>query len=205
MIQPKTGPRPFTKRSGSFLQSVPGQQSAPPADPPHEFTIRKRLAAHTERRRGPPLRHLVAEVDPGRRQRSGSFFLAAHPGPADEPAKPARDPQTRAGQIPQKQPRTSRLHSKKPTPHTPRCGQKSRASKAGVISEHSWLLLQSPCRWLVGHHHEKPDASPGLCRAGKSTNAIAVELNARNVPTPNGGRWHAKTVIRVQRRLKELS
>ena len=38
--------------------------------------------------------------------------------------------------------------------------------------------------------------------AGKSANAIAAELNARNVATPGGGRWHALTVIRVQRRLE---
>ena len=37
--------------------------------------------------------------------------------------------------------------------------------------------------------------------AGMSANAIAAELNARNVATPSGGRWHALTVIRVQRRL----
>ena len=40
--------------------------------------------------------------------------------------------------------------------------------------------------------------------AGLSANAIAVELNTRAVPTPNGGRWHALTVIRVQKRLKEI-
>ncbi len=39
--------------------------------------------------------------------------------------------------------------------------------------------------------------------AGLSANAIAVELNARNVATPSGGRWHALTVIRVQRRLRQ--
>jgi DNA invertase Pin-like site-specific DNA recombinase len=38
--------------------------------------------------------------------------------------------------------------------------------------------------------------------AGKSAAAIAVELNARKVPTPNGGTWHAGSVIRVQRRLR---
>lgn len=34
---------------------------------------------------------------------------------------------------------------------------------------------------------------------------IAAELNARKVPTPKGGRWHAVTVIRVRRRLGEHS
>jgi DNA invertase Pin-like site-specific DNA recombinase len=34
-----------------------------------------------------------------------------------------------------------------------------------------------------------------------SATAIAIELTKRNVPTPNGGVWHAQTVIRVQRRL----
>jgi DNA invertase Pin-like site-specific DNA recombinase len=38
--------------------------------------------------------------------------------------------------------------------------------------------------------------------AGKSAAAIAAELNARKVPTPNGGTWHAGSVIRVQRRLQ---
>ena len=36
---------------------------------------------------------------------------------------------------------------------------------------------------------------------GKSANAIAKELNAREIKTPTGRPWHAMTVIRVQRRL----
>ena len=40
---------------------------------------------------------------------------------------------------------------------------------------------------------------------GQSANAIAGELNARKIPTPAGGAWHAGSVIRVQRRLKGLS
>jgi hypothetical protein len=39
--------------------------------------------------------------------------------------------------------------------------------------------------------------------AGMSANAIAIELNARKIPTPNGGTWHAGSVIRVQNRLKD--
>jgi hypothetical protein len=30
---------------------------------------------------------------------------------------------------------------------------------------------------------------------------MAAELMARNVPTPNGGRWHAATVLRALDRL----
>jgi DNA invertase Pin-like site-specific DNA recombinase len=41
--------------------------------------------------------------------------------------------------------------------------------------------------------------------AGKSARAIAAELNARGAATPSGGRWLAETVIRVQRRLEDLS
>jgi DNA invertase Pin-like site-specific DNA recombinase len=41
--------------------------------------------------------------------------------------------------------------------------------------------------------------------AGKSARAIAAELNTRRVATPSGGRWHAETVIRVQRRLEAVS
>jgi hypothetical protein len=37
---------------------------------------------------------------------------------------------------------------------------------------------------------------------GKSSRAIPAELNARNVATPTGGKWHAETVLRVQRRLE---
>jgi hypothetical protein len=37
--------------------------------------------------------------------------------------------------------------------------------------------------------------------AGMSANAITAVLNERGVPTPRGGRWHAMSVIRVQRRL----
>lgn len=36
---------------------------------------------------------------------------------------------------------------------------------------------------------------------GKSHRAIAATLNARNVPTPAGGQWHAVTVKRVLERL----
>jgi hypothetical protein len=39
--------------------------------------------------------------------------------------------------------------------------------------------------------------------AGMSANAIAAELNRRNVPTPTGKAWSAVTVIRVQRRLED--
>ena len=41
--------------------------------------------------------------------------------------------------------------------------------------------------------------------AGMTARAIARELTARGVPLPCGGRWqwHAMTVIRVQRRLKD--
>jgi DNA invertase Pin-like site-specific DNA recombinase len=38
--------------------------------------------------------------------------------------------------------------------------------------------------------------------AGKSANAIAIELNRRGVQTPTGSPWSAVTVIRVQRRLE---
>ena len=38
--------------------------------------------------------------------------------------------------------------------------------------------------------------------AGKSANAIAVELNKRGVGTPTGSPWSAKTVSRVQKRLE---
>jgi DNA invertase Pin-like site-specific DNA recombinase len=41
--------------------------------------------------------------------------------------------------------------------------------------------------------------------AGKSSRAIAADLNTRGVATPSGGRWHAETVIRVQRRLEDWS
>ena len=41
--------------------------------------------------------------------------------------------------------------------------------------------------------------------SGKSARAIAGELDAREIATPNGGRWHAETVIRVQRRLEAVS
>jgi DNA invertase Pin-like site-specific DNA recombinase len=40
---------------------------------------------------------------------------------------------------------------------------------------------------------------------GWSANAIASELNARKVPTPKGGLWHAASVIRIRRRLGEAS
>jgi DNA invertase Pin-like site-specific DNA recombinase len=41
--------------------------------------------------------------------------------------------------------------------------------------------------------------------AGMPAKHIANELNARKVPTPKGGTWHAASIIRIQRRLKEQS
>lgn len=37
--------------------------------------------------------------------------------------------------------------------------------------------------------------------AGMSHRKMAVELNARGIPTPAGGQWHAVTVKRVLQRL----
>jgi hypothetical protein len=39
--------------------------------------------------------------------------------------------------------------------------------------------------------------------AGLSPAKIAAELNARNIATPTGARWHAATVRRIQARLLE--
>jgi DNA invertase Pin-like site-specific DNA recombinase len=39
--------------------------------------------------------------------------------------------------------------------------------------------------------------------AGQSARAIAAELNLLKVPAPRGGAWHAMTVIRLQRRLRD--
>jgi DNA invertase Pin-like site-specific DNA recombinase len=38
--------------------------------------------------------------------------------------------------------------------------------------------------------------------SGLSARKVAEELNARGVPTPAGGKWHAATVIRVRERLE---
>ena len=39
--------------------------------------------------------------------------------------------------------------------------------------------------------------------AGRSARATAAVLNERKIATPTGGRWHAATVIRVQKRIAE--
>jgi DNA invertase Pin-like site-specific DNA recombinase len=38
---------------------------------------------------------------------------------------------------------------------------------------------------------------------GRSGRAIAAALNERKIATPTGGKWHAATVIRVQKRIAE--
>jgi DNA invertase Pin-like site-specific DNA recombinase len=38
--------------------------------------------------------------------------------------------------------------------------------------------------------------------AGLSARAMAAELGARNVRTPNGAKWHAQTVLRIMRRME---
>src|ERR1700719_1590450 len=38
---------------------------------------------------------------------------------------------------------------------------------------------------------------------GRSARAIATVLNERKIATPTGGKWHAATVIRVQKRIAE--
>jgi len=40
-----------------------------------------------------------------------------------------------------------------------------------------------------------------MMKNGLSARGIARELEARKIPTPNGGRWHAATALRVIRRL----
>jgi hypothetical protein len=43
-----------------------------------------------------------------------------------------------------------------------------------------------------------------LEREGISANAMAKALNERGVPTPRSGRWQARTVMALRRRLKRL-
>ncbi|WP_072819568.1 recombinase family protein [Bradyrhizobium erythrophlei] len=38
---------------------------------------------------------------------------------------------------------------------------------------------------------------------GRSARAIAPVLNERKIATPTGGKWHAATAIRVQKRIAE--
>jgi DNA invertase Pin-like site-specific DNA recombinase len=40
-----------------------------------------------------------------------------------------------------------------------------------------------------------------LRAAGLSARAMATELDARNIRTPTGGKWHAQTVIRAMSRM----
>ena len=47
----------------------------------------------------------------------------------------------------------------------------------------------------------RAEALRPVLKEGQSANAIAKELNAREIKTPTGRPWHAMTVIRVQRRL----
>lgn len=40
-----------------------------------------------------------------------------------------------------------------------------------------------------------------MCRAGESLNSIARFLSTSEVPTKNGGKWHAKTVSQILRKI----
>jgi hypothetical protein len=74
---------------------------------------------------------------------------------------------------------------------------------------------QSPWRDLGGLRdkgvelaREAKDRAEGLRSvfeglSGLSARKAAEELNARGVPTPAGGKWHAATVIRVRERLAQ--
>ena len=41
--------------------------------------------------------------------------------------------------------------------------------------------------------------------AGLSANKAAAELNQRGVATPQGGQWHALTVVRLRQRLAAMT
>jgi DNA invertase Pin-like site-specific DNA recombinase len=41
-----------------------------------------------------------------------------------------------------------------------------------------------------------------MTRAGASLRAVAMELNRRAIPTPEGGKWHSTQVMRLRERLK---
>ena len=67
---------------------------------------------------------------------------------------------------------------------------------------------------LVGYSLQHPNAALEVGRqvsadmhlelADQSANAIARELNTRQIATPSGKPWSAVTVLRVQRRLEGL-
>src|SRR6185437_353576 len=56
-------------------------------------------------------------------------------------------------------------------------------------------------------HQEAQERAEGLRNvfaelSSLSARKAAEELNSRNVPTPEGGKWHATQVIRIRERLK---
>jgi DNA invertase Pin-like site-specific DNA recombinase len=53
----------------------------------------------------------------------------------------------------------------------------------------------------VERAHQLAPVLAELKRAGMSARAMAAELTARGIATPNAGRWHAQTVLRVIARI----
>jgi hypothetical protein len=83
-----------------------------------------------------------------------------------------------------------------------RIGESLAAKKAQGVK-----LGRFKARGIAAHEAAKARAEalrPVLVElAGMPANAIAAELNRRNVPTPAGRAWSAVTVIRVQKRLED--
>lgn len=85
----------------------------------------------------------------------------------------------------------------------------SERTKAGLrAAKERGVKLGGPA--LPAFNAAQREAAAGRARAiaqhlaelnGQSARAIAVELNARQVPTPTGRPWSAKTVIRARERL----
>ena len=75
----------------------------------------------------------------------------------------------------------------------------NRPSLYGAFGDKRALYLQAYRRY---REHVRESFAPLFAElAGMSHRKMAAELNARKLPTPGGGQWHAVTVKRVLSRL----
>jgi hypothetical protein len=76
--------------------------------------------------------------------------------------------------------------------------QRAHDAQNAVLSWQSWALMLIPLCCTEAAAERAEQLRPLFTElAGMSHRKVAAELNARKIPTPAGGQWHAVTVKRV--------
>jgi DNA invertase Pin-like site-specific DNA recombinase len=94
-------------------------------------------------------------------------------------------------------------HEAKVTGERTKAALQAAKARGTVLGTNGKALARKYRSEALGRASGLADVVRGLQGTHRSVRALAVALNERGVPTPNGGQWHASSVHRLLRRIEE--